>query len=157
MPRMPITREGYNGLLKTLEHMKTVDRSRIMKEIEAARAHGDLTENAEYHAAKEKQGHIEARIRELENKLGESDIIETAKLPKDRIVFGSVVALENLENGERVRYRLVGPHEADIKKNEISVTSPIGRALLGRGPGDVATVQAPGGRKEYEVVEIGSE
>jgi transcription elongation factor GreA len=157
MSRVPITREGYNELLKTLEHMKGVQRLQIAKEIEAARAHGDIAENAEYHAAKEKQGHIEAKIRELENKLAESDIVETAKLPEDKVVFGSVVVLENLETGEKVQYRLVGPHEADIKKSKISVTSPIGRALLGKAPGDVAMVQAPGGRKEYEVIDLGSE
>jgi transcription elongation factor GreA len=157
MSRVPITREGYNELLKTLEHMKGVQRLQITKEIEAARAHGDIAENAEYHAAKEKQGHIEAKIRELENKLAESDIVETAKLPEDKVVFGSVVVLENLETGEKVQYRLVGPHEADIKKSKVSVTSPIGRALLGKAPGDVAMVQAPGGRKEYEVINLGSE
>lgn len=157
MTRVPITREGYNSLLKELEYMKAVQRTRIVREIEVAREHGDLTENAEYHAAKEKQGHIEAKIRDLENKLGESDIIETARLPEDRAVFGTVVVLENLETGKTVQYRLVGPHEADIKKNRVSVTSPIGRALLGKGPGDVATVQAPGGAKEYEVIRIASE
>jgi transcription elongation factor GreA len=157
MYRIPITREGYNELLKELEHMKSVQRPRIMREIEAARGHGDLSENAEYHAAKEKQGHIEAKIRDLENKLAESDIIETVRLPEDRVVFGSVVMLENLETGEQVQYRLVGPHEADIRKNKVSVTSPIGRALVGKGPGDVATVHAPGGTKEYEVIQIVSE
>ncbi len=157
MSRVPITREGYNELLKRLEHMKGVQRLQITKEIEAARAHGDIAENAEYHAAKEKQGHIEAKIRELENKLADSDIVETAKLPEDKVVFGSVVVLENLKTGEKVQYRLVGPHEADIKKSKISVTSPIGRALLGKAPGDVAMVQAPGGRKEYEVIDLGSE
>jgi len=157
MSRVPITREGYNELLKALAHMKSVERPQIMREIEAARAHGDLSENAEYHAAKEKQGHIEAKIRDLENKLGESDIVETTRLPDDRVVFGSVVALENLETGETVQYRLVGPHEADIKKNKVSVTSPIGRALVGRAPGDVATVHAPGGRREYEVIRICTE
>lgn len=157
MSRVPITREGYNELLKLLGYMKSVQRPQITREIEAAREHGDISENAEYHAAKEKQGHIEAKIRELENKMGESDIIETVRLPEDRVVFGSLVVLENLETGEKVQYRLVGPHEADIKKNKISVTSPIGRALMGRTPGDVATVQAPGGRKEYEVIGIGSE
>jgi transcription elongation factor GreA len=154
MSRVPITREGYNELLKVLEQLKTQQRPRIMKEIEAARGHGDLAENAEYHAAKERQGHIEGKIRELENKLGESDIIEIANLPKDRIVFGSVVVLENLDTAERVQYRLVGPHEADIKKNRISVVSPMGKALLGKTPGDVATVQAPGGRRDYEVIDI---
>jgi transcription elongation factor GreA len=157
MSRVPITREGYNELLKALTHMKSVERPQIMREIEAARAHGDLSENAEYHAAKEKQGHVEAKIRDLENKLGESDIVETTTLPGDKVVFGSVVALENLETGETVKYRLVGPHEADIKKNRISVTSPIGRALVGRAPGDVATVHAPGGRREYEVIRICTE
>jgi len=157
MSRVPITRDGYNELLKMLEHMKSVQRPRIVREIEAAREHGDISENAEYHAAKEKQGQIEAKIRALENKLGESDIIEPTKLPDDKVVFGSVVVLENLETGEKVQYRLVGPHEANIKKNRISVTSPIGMALMGRAPGDVATVQAPGGRKEYEVIEIGSQ
>jgi len=157
MLRVPITREGYNELLKELEYMKSVQRPRIMKEIEAARGHGDLSENAEYHAAKEKQGHIEAKIRELENKLGESDIIEITRLPEDRVVFGTAVVLENLETGEKVQYRLVGPYEADIKKKRVSVTSPIGRALMGKAPGDVATVQAPGGKKEYEVIGIASE
>ena len=157
MSRVPITREGYNELLKALAHMKSVERPQIMREIEAARAHGDLSENAEYHAAKEKQGHIEAKIRDLENKLGESDIVETTRLPDDKVVFGSVVTLGNLETGETVQYRLVGPHEADIKKNKVSVTSPIGRALVGRAPGDVATVHAPGGRREYEVIRICTE
>ena len=157
MSRVPITKEGYNELLKELEHMKSVERPRISKEIEVAREHGDITENAEYHAAKEKQGHMEAKIRDLENKLGESDIIETGGLPDDRVVFGSVVVLENLETGEKVRYKLVGPHEADIKKNKLSVTSPLGRALMRKAPGDVATVEAPGGRKEYEVMRIASE
>lgn len=157
MSRVPITKEGYNELLKELEHMKSVERPRISKEIEAAREHGDITENAEYHAAKEKQGHMEAKIRDLENKLGESDIIETAGLPDDRVVFGSIVVLENLETGEKVRYKLVGPHEADIKKNKLSVTSPLGRALMRKAPGDVATVEAPGGRKEYEVMRIASD
>ena len=157
MSRVPITKEGYNELLKELEHMKSVERPRISKEIEAAREHGDITENAEYHAAKEKQGHMEAKIRALENKLGESDIIETGGLPDDRVVFGSVVVLENLETGEKVRYKLVGPHEADIKKNKLSVTSPLGRALMRKAPGDVATVEAPGGRKEYEVMRIASD
>ncbi len=157
MSRVPITREGYNELLKQLEYMKSVERSRIKREIEAARGHGDISENAEYHAAKERQGHVEAKIRDLENKLGESDIIEIRRLPEDRVVFGAVVVLENLETGDKVQYRLVGPHEADIKKNRVSVTSPIGRAVMGKGPGDVATVQAPGGKKEYEVIRIASE
>jgi transcription elongation factor GreA len=157
MARVPITKEGYNELLKSLKQMKSVQRPEIMKEIEAARSHGDISENAEYHAAKERQGQIEAKIRELENRLGESDIIETAGLPENKVVFGAVVALENLENGEQVQYRLVGPYEADIKKGKISVTSPIGRAILGKVPGDVATVQAPGGRKQYEVIRIGFE
>jgi len=157
MSRVPITRGGYNELLKELESLKSVQRPRIMKEIEAARGHGDISENAEYHAAKEKQGHIEAKIRDLEQKLAESDIIETTRLPEDKVVFGSVVVLENLETGQEVQYRLVGPHEADIRRNRVSVTSPIGRAIMGKGPGDVATVQAPGGRKEYEVIRIGSD
>jgi len=157
MSRVPITREGYNELHRLLERMKSVDRPRIMREIEVAREHGDISENAEYHAAKETQGHIEARIRDLENKLGESDIIEVTGLPDDRVVFGSIVVLENLDTGDTVQYRLVGPHEADIKKNKVSVTSPIGKALLGKAPGDVATVQAPGGKREYEIVRLGSE
>ena len=157
MSRVPITREGYNELHRLLERMKSVDRPRIMREIEVAREHGDISENAEYHAAKETQGHIEARIRDLENKLGESDIIEVTGLPDDRVVFGSIVVLDNLDTGDTVQYRLVGPHEADIKKNKVSVTSPIGKALLGKAPGDVATVQAPGGKREYEIVRLGSE
>jgi transcription elongation factor GreA len=157
MTRVPITREGYNELLKALERLRNVERPRITAEIEAARAHGDLSENAEYHAAKERQGHLEGKIRELESKLGESDIIEITRLPEDRVVFGSVVLLENLETGEKAQYRLVGPHEADIKKHRLSVTSPIGKAVIGRTPGDVVTVHAPGGKKEYELVAIVSD
>ncbi len=155
MTRVPITRAGYNQLLKALKELRNVSRPQIMREIEAAREHGDLTENAEYHAAKEKQGQIEGKIRELENKLGESDIVDVERLPDDRVVFGSVVLLDNLETGERVQYQLVGPHESDVKKRKVSVTSPIGRALMGKAPGEVVIVQAPGGKKEYEVIRIG--
>jgi len=157
MTRVPITRAGYNQLLKALEELRNVSRPQIVREIEAAREHGDLTENAEYHAAKEKQGQIEAKIRELENKLGESDIVEVGRLPDDKVVFGSVVLLDNLETGERVQYQLVGPHESDVKKKKVSVMSPIGRALMGKAPGEVVIVQAPGGKKEYEVIRIGAE
>ena len=125
-----------------------------IKAIEEARAHGDLSENAEFHAAKYRQGFIEGRIGELEFKIANADIIETKKLPKDRAVFGSRVILENIDTGEDVEYQLVGPDESDIAEGRISVSSPLGRALIGKKPGDELTVQVPGGQRAYELVDI---
>ena len=137
-----------------LENLKKVERPQKIKAIEEARAHGDLSENAEFAAAKDRQGFIEGRIGELEFKLANIDIIETDRLPKDRAVFGSKVVLENIETGEGVRYQLVGPDESDIENGRISVSSPLGKAIIGRKPGDELSLQVPGGRRTYELVEI---
>ena len=154
MDRVPVTRQGFEALRKELQNLKKIERPRNIKAIEEARAHGDLSENAEYAAAKDRQGFIEGRINELEFKLANIDIIETDKLPKDRAVFGSKVVLENIETGEDVSYQLVGPDESDIENGRISVSSPIGKAILGRKPGDELTVVVPGGRRSFELVKI---
>ena len=154
MDRVPVTRQGFEALRKELQNLKKIERPRNIKAIEEARAHGDLSENAEYAAAKDRQGFIEGRINELEFKLANIDIIETDKLPKDRAVFGSRVVLENIETGQDVCYQLVGPDESDIENGRISVSSPIGKAILGRKPGDELTVVVPGGRRSYELVKI---
>jgi len=152
--RIPITREGYEALKKELENLKRVERPLNIKAIEEARAHGDLSENAEFEAAKERQAFIEARINELQMKLGNADIIDPDKLPRDRAVFGSRVVLENLDTGENVEYQLVGPDESDIEKGKISVSSPLGRALIGQPPGQEVVMEAPGGKRCYEILEI---
>jgi transcription elongation factor GreA len=154
LDRVPVTRQGFEALRKELQNLKKIERPRNIKAIEEARAHGDLSENAEYAAAKDRQGFIEGRINELEFKLANIDIIETDKLPKDRAVFGSRVVLENIETGEDVCYQLVGPDESDIENGRISVSSPIGKAILGRKPGDELTVVVPGGRRSFELVKI---
>ena len=154
MKRIPVTKKGFEALKKELENLKKVERPQNIKAIEEARAHGDLSENAEYAAAKDRQGFVEGRISELEFKLANIDIIETDKLPKDRAVFGCKVVLENIETGEDVRYQLVGPDESDIENGRISVSSPLGKAIIGRKPGDELSLQVPGGRRTYELVEI---
>ena len=154
MERIPVTKQGFKALKKELENLKKVERPQNIKAIEEARAHGDLSENAEYAAAKDRQGFIEGRIGELEFKLANIDIIETDKLPKDRAVFGCKVVLENIETGEDVSYQLVGPDESDIENGRISVSSPLGKAIIGRKPGDELSLQVPGGRRTYELVEI---
>ncbi|MGD9055914.1 MAG: transcription elongation factor GreA [Desulfobacterales bacterium] len=154
MERIPVTKDGFKALKQELQNLKKVERPKNIKAIEEARAHGDLSENAEYAAAKDRQGFIEGRINELEFKLANIDIIETDKLPKDRAVFGSKVVLENIETGEDVSYQLVGPDESDIENGRISVSSPLGRAIIGRKPGDELSLQVPGGRRTYELVEI---
>ena len=155
MERVPVTPEGYDALKKELENLKRVERPENIKAIEEARAHGDLSENAEFAAAKDRQGFIEGRISELQFKLANADIIVPDTLSKDKAVFGSQVLLENIETGESVQYQLVGPDESDIEKGRISVSSPLGRAILGKKPGDELTFQVPGGNKRiYELVEI---
>lgn len=154
MSRVPVTREGYESLKRELEHLKKVERPENIKAIEEARAHGDLSENAEYAAAKDRQGFIQGRIGELEYKLGNCDIIEAADLPKDRVVFASKVLLENIDTGEDVKYQLVGPDESDIENGRISISSPLGRAMLGKRPGDEVSIDVPGGKRNYELVEI---
>ena len=154
MDRVPVTKQGFEALKKELQNLKKNERPQNIRAIEEARAHGDLSENAEYAAAKDRQGFIEGRINELEFKLANIDIIETDKLPKDRAVFGCKVVLENIETGEDVSYQLVGPDESDIENGRISVSSPLGKALIGRKPGDELTLEVPGGRRSYELVEI---
>ncbi len=154
MDKIPITKDGYEALKRELENLKRVERPQNIKAIEEARAHGDLSENAEFHAAKDRQGFLEGRIGELEFKIANADIIETSKLPKDRAVFGSRVVLENIDTGEDVEYQLVGPDESDIENGRISITSPLGRAILGKKPGDELAVQVPGGKRVYELIDI---
>jgi len=154
LERIPITRKGYEALKAELERIKKVDRPQNIDAIEEARAHGDLSENAEYEAAKDRQQFINARIGELEYKLGNAEIIDPDKLPRDRVVFGSRVLLENIDTGEGVEYQLVGPDESDIAQGRISVSSPLGQAIIGKRPDDEITIQAPGGKRVYELVEI---
>ena len=154
MEQIPITKEGYEKLRKELERLKHVDRPENIKAIEEARAHGDLSENAEFEAAKDRQGLIESRINELEYKLANADIIDTTNLPKDRVVFGSRVEIENVDTGEGQEYLLVGPDESDIEDGKISVSSPLGQAILGKKPGDEIVINAPGGKRFYELVDI---
>ena len=154
MERIPITREGFQALKKELEHLKSVERPRVIRAIEEARSHGDLSENAEFDAAKERQAFIEGRVSELGYKLGNAEIIDVDSLPKDRAVFACTVVLENIDTGEDVAYQLVGPEESDIEKGRISVTSPLGKAIIGKKPGQEIVLNAPGGKRVYELVEI---
>lgn len=154
MDRIPITKKGYEVLKEELHHLKKVERPQNIKAIEEARAHGDLSENAEFDAAKDRQGFIEGRIGELTFKLANADIIDIDKLPRDRAVFGSMVVIENIDTGENIEYQLVGPEESDIDKGRISVASPLGKEIIGKRPGDEFALQVPGGRRNYELVEI---
>ncbi len=152
--RIPFSRKGYQKLRDELERLKKVDRPDVIKAIEVAREHGDLKENAEYHAAKERQGHIEGRLIELKDKIGRAEIIDCSNVNCDRAVFGTVVALLDMDTDEQVSYQLLGPEESDVKKGSISVLSPLGRAILGKSEGDEVIVKTPGGVREFEVVEI---
>jgi len=155
MSKIPITVAGAEKLRAELHELKTVQRPDIVTAIAEARSHGDLSENAEYHAAKERQGFIEGRIAELESKLGNAQIIDPRLLDNDgRCVFGATVDLEDMGSGEKVTYQIVGDDEADIKQGKISISSPIARALIGKFSGDVAEVQAPGGVREYEILDV---
>ena len=155
MQRYPMTPQGHAALEEELKQLKTVDRPRITAAIAEAREHGDLKENAEYHAAREQQGFCEARIRDIEAKLGGAEIIDPVKLPQEgRVVFGVTVVIENLDTEEQKRYKIVGDDEADFKANKISVNSPIARGLIGKSEGDEAKIQTPSGEVEYEIVEV---
>ena len=154
MERIPITKGGYEVLKKELSDLKTVERPKNIEAIEVARAHGDLSENAEYDAAKERQSFIQGRINELEYKLANAEVIDPSNISKDKVVFGAKILLENIDTGDEVEYQLVGPDESDIDKGKISVTSPLGKGLLGKVPGDEVVFQAPGGKRIYELVEI---
>lgn len=154
MERIPMTAAGKEKLFDELTQLKSVERPKVVKEIEVARAHGDLRENAEYHAAKEKQGHIEGRIQYLEDQLSRCEVIDPSRLDTSKVVFGVTVKLFDNDNDKELQYRIVGDIEADAVNGLISVNSPIARSLIGKEVGDVAIVQAPGGRRELEVVKI---
>jgi transcription elongation factor GreA len=155
MNRFPMTRVGEARLREELDQLKKVDRPRIVQAIAEARAHGDLKENAEYHAAREQQSFAEGRILEIEGKLGNAQVIDIQKIPKTgKVIFGVTADLLNLGTNETVTYRIVGEDEADIKDNLISVGSPIARALIGKEEGDVVVVKAPGGDIEYEIDQV---
>ena len=155
MKRVPLTLRGAEALRDELRRLKSEDRPNVIKAIAEARSHGDLSENAEYHAAREQQGFIEGRIQELESKLGNAEVIDVTQLPKTgKVVFGTTVELEDEDSGTRVTYQIVGEDEADIKAGRISFASPIARALVGKAEGVQAVVAAPGGQRSYEVIAV---
>ena len=155
MNKVPLTLAGAEQLRAELQRLKTVDRPAVIAAIAEARSHGDLSENAEYDAAKERQGFIEGRIKEVEGKLANAQIIDPRLLDADgRCVFGATVDLEDVEKGSKVTYQIVGEDEADLKAGKVSISSPIARALIGKYAGDVAEVQAPGGVREYEIIDV---
>lgn len=155
MAAYPLTTRGAEKLRAELANLKSVERPAVIQAIAEARAHGDLSENAEYDAAREKQGFVEGRIAEIEGKLSNAQIIDPTELNADgRVVFAATVDLEELESGEKLTYQIVGEDEANIKEGLVSVTSPVARALIGKEAGDVAEVQAPGGVREYEVLGV---
>jgi transcription elongation factor GreA len=151
---IPITKKGYATLQAELERLKKIERPKNIKEIEEARGHGDLSENAEYHAAKERQSHIQGRIRDLEHKLAEAQIIDTSKLSTEKVVFGATVTVKDVQNDKEQCYMLVGQDEGDLKNGKISVQSPVGRALIGKRVGDTLEVKTPAKVVEYEVLAI---
>jgi len=152
--KFPMTPTGHASMRTQLTKLKNVDRPANSRAIEIARGHGDLSENADYSAAKEEQGLIEAKIRELEAKLALSEVIDPTKLSGTRIKFGATVTIEDSESGETMRYVIVGEHEADIKRGRISIGAPVARALIGKEVGETVTVQSPKGKREYEVTEV---
>lgn len=154
MDKIPFTKEGLEKIKEELEYLEKVERPKNIKSIEEARAHGDLSENAEYHAAKERQSFIAGRINELKSVIGRSEVIEPDEGPADTVVFGRTVVLYNVNTDEEETYQLVGPYESDPDNGKISVTSPLGQALIGREKGDEIKVKTPGGIQEYEIVEI---
>jgi transcription elongation factor GreA len=155
MTRKPMTSKGAERLREELKRLKSVERPRIIQAISEARAHGDLSENAEYHAAREQQAFCEGRIKELEHELSHCQIIDVAHLPRtDKVVFGATVALEEARSGEEMVFQIVGEAEADVRLRQISITSPIARALVGKTEGDEVEVSVPGGTKTYEIVSV---
>ena len=154
MDRTPITKEGLERLREELKRLEREERPAVIKAIAEARSHGDLSENAEYHAAKERQSFIEGRIAELHSKIAVSEIIDISDLPEDRVVFGTTVLLNDLDTGDEFKIRLVGPDESNADDGDISVLSPLGRALIGKEPGDEIQVRTPGGLRLLEIVNI---
>ena len=154
MERVPMTIEGYKRLEAELHRLKSEERPRIIQAISEARAHGDLSENAEYHSAKEAQGLNEAKVADLEDKLSRADIVDTTSLSGDTVKFGATVTLVDEDTDEKVKYQIVGDQEADVKSGKISISSPIARALIGKSEGDSVEVSAPGGSKSYEILAV---
>ena len=154
MNKLPMTADGYNRLVEEIKRLKTIERPAIIRAIAEARSHGDLSENAEYHAARERQSFIEGRISELEDIISRADVIDISKLSGNTVRFGAYVTLADVDTDEESTYQVVGPYEADITKKKISVQSPLGRALIGKTVGDNVEVTAPGGGKAYEVMKV---
>jgi transcription elongation factor GreA len=152
--RIPVSQKGYARLRDELDRLQKEERPAVINAIATAREHGDLRENAEYHAAKERQGHIEGRILELKDKLGRAEIIDCSVVDCERVVFGTVVTLIDLDTEEEVKYQLLGPEESDVKTGSISVLSPLGRAMIGKTVGDEIGFKAPGGTRTLEIVDI---
>ena len=152
--RIPMSKQGIGRLKAELSQLERVDRSAVVRAIETAREHGDLKENAEYHAAKERQAHIEGRIIQLRDKISRAEVIDCSKVSCEKAVFGTVVKLLDIDTDEEVSYQLLGPEEADVKSGSISVMSPLGRSMLGKEIGDEVVVKTPGGVREFEVIEI---
>jgi transcription elongation factor GreA len=154
MEKVPMTAEGYTALDEELKRLKTVERPEVIAAIAEARSHGDLSENAEYHAAKDRQGWIEGRIAEIEDRLARAQVIDVTKLSGSQVKFGATVTVVDEDTDEEGRYQIVGEHEADVKQGRISLTSPLSRAMIGKEVGDVVEVNTPGGVKAYEILKI---
>jgi transcription elongation factor GreA len=154
MERIPMTAAGYKALEDEVNQLKNVERHEIIKAIAEARAHGDLSENAEYHAAKEKQSFIEGRVMELEDQIGRAEVIDVSKLSGSTVKFGATVTLVDEDSDEKRKYQIVGDVESDVKRGRISLSSPIARALIGKGKGDTVEVATPGGTRSYEVLKV---
>ncbi len=154
MKKIPMTRAGLEKIQAELDHLKSVERPAIIESIQEARAHGDLSENAEYHAAREKQGYIEARIKDLEAKTGMADVVDVSKLSGDEVKFGATVTLMDEDTEEKIVYQIVGEEESNIKAKLISIQSPLARALIGKSVGDSTEVKTPGGTRYYEVLKV---
>jgi transcription elongation factor GreA len=154
MDKNPITPEGYSKLREELNHLRSVERPKIIQMIAVAREHGDLSENAEYHAARDRQSFVEGRVKEIENKLARAEVIDPTKLSGDRVAFGATVKLSNTQTEEEVVYRIVGADEANLEAGSISISSPLARSLLGREVGDEVKVRMPGGERLYEILDV---
>jgi transcription elongation factor GreA len=154
MQKIPMTAEGHRALDEELKHLKSVERPQVIAAISEAREHGDLSENAEYHAAKERQGWIEGRVQELEDKLARAQIIDTSKMSGDTVKFGATVTIVDEDTEAESTYKIVGDDEADVKSGKISLSSPIARSLINKETGDVVEVTAPGGTKSYEILKV---
>ena len=154
MQKVPMTTDGFDGLQSELKELKTNDRPAVIKAIAEAREHGDLSENAEYHAARDKQSFIEGRIAEIEDKISRADVIDVAKLSGKKVQFGATVTIADEETDEETTYQIVGEHEADIAAGRLSVAAPIARALIGKSVGDAVEVVTPRGQKDYEIIKV---